>query len=289
MNYSYHPCASQVVVNPKLAPVTTCLNASKMSTHEVPQINPNVYPYQQQYLPQIAPHIVVNPNLTPVTTCINSSKMSTHQVQQINPNVYPYQPQYFSQIAPNPYFIETPPTLEHFDPPIQYPFGFVPVPAQYPYETMYQQIHQQIPNTPRLYTPSTNQSKYKQAKQFTPNSHKQQFLSTADSATPMQATRLEPISTDSPQTLATYFAHRIFVGSLSRTTCPGELAKFFNKFGLVIEAKIVLDNDGNSKGFGFVSFSSSEPVKRILSMGSIFMNNKRIAVASAIRKKHYDD
>ena len=39
----------------------------------------------------------------------------------------------------------------------------------------------------------------------------------------------------------------------------------------------------------FVSFDSSDVAKRVLSAGALYMNNKIIAVASAIRKKHFDE
>lgn len=65
----------------------------------------------------------------------------------------------------------------------------------------------------------------------------------------IQLTRLQPISNQFPtHTVATYYPHKIFVGSLSRMTSPAELATFFRSFGVVIEAKVILDHAGNSKG-----------------------------------------
>jgi len=41
--------------------------------------------------------------------------------------------------------------------------------------------------------------------------------------------------------------------------------------------------------YGFVTFAEVEAVNNILAAGSIFICGQRVAVASAIRKKHPDD
>lgn len=41
--------------------------------------------------------------------------------------------------------------------------------------------------------------------------------------------------------------------------------------------------------YGFVTFSNVDSVNAVLTAGSIFLRNRRIAVATAIRKKHPDE
>jgi RNA recognition motif-containing protein len=48
---------------------------------------------------------------------------------------------------------------------------------------------------------------------------------------------------------------KLFVGGLSWGTTDEGLAAAFDKFGTIVEAKVVTDRDtGRSRGFGFVTF-----------------------------------
>lgn len=52
---------------------------------------------------------------------------------------------------------------------------------------------------------------------------------------------------------------KLFVGGLSYQTDQASLGEAFQKYGEVIEARIITDHQsGNSRGFGFVTFQSSE-------------------------------
>ena len=49
---------------------------------------------------------------------------------------------------------------------------------------------------------------------------------------------------------------KLFVGGLSWNTDDGGLQSAFEKFGEVVEAKVITDRDsGRSRGFGFVTFA----------------------------------
>ena len=49
---------------------------------------------------------------------------------------------------------------------------------------------------------------------------------------------------------------KLFVGGLSWGTTDDGLKAAFDKFGEIVEAKVVLDRDtGRSRGFGFVTFA----------------------------------
>lgn len=50
--------------------------------------------------------------------------------------------------------------------------------------------------------------------------------------------------------------NKLFVASLSFKIRDAELIEIFNTVGTVVSAKVVLDRDGRSKGFGFVEMAS---------------------------------
>lgn len=51
----------------------------------------------------------------------------------------------------------------------------------------------------------------------------------------------------------------LYVGNLDYSVSENELREFFSKFGTVENAKLITDRyTGQSKGFGFVEFSSKE-------------------------------
>ncbi|XP_028391573.1 deleted in azoospermia-like-B [Dendronephthya gigantea] len=81
------------------------------------------------------------------------------------------------------------------------------------------------------------------------------------------------------------FPNRIFVGGLPINTSAYELADFFNVFGHVIESKIILDDSGLSKGYGFITFEHKSTVKKVESMGIIYFKNKKINIGPAVRKE----
>jgi cold-inducible RNA-binding protein len=51
--------------------------------------------------------------------------------------------------------------------------------------------------------------------------------------------------------------NKLFVASLSFKIRDAELIEIFNTVGTVVSAKVVLDRDGRSKGFGFVEMASN--------------------------------
>ena len=55
--------------------------------------------------------------------------------------------------------------------------------------------------------------------------------------------------------------NKLFVASLSFKIRDSELIEIFNTVGTVVSAKVVLDRDGRSKGFGFVEMASDSEAK----------------------------
>lgn len=52
--------------------------------------------------------------------------------------------------------------------------------------------------------------------------------------------------------------NKLFVASLSFKIRDADLAEIFGTVGNVVSAKVIMDRDGRSKGFGFVEMGTSE-------------------------------
>jgi RNA recognition motif-containing protein len=52
--------------------------------------------------------------------------------------------------------------------------------------------------------------------------------------------------------------NKLFVASLSFKIRDAELNDIFSSAGNVVSAKVILDRDGRSKGYGFVEMATSE-------------------------------
>lgn len=50
---------------------------------------------------------------------------------------------------------------------------------------------------------------------------------------------------------------RLFIGGLGSATTAAELRTYFSRFGELIDAMVVVNRSGHSRGFGFVSYKSS--------------------------------
>ena len=76
--------------------------------------------------------------------------------------------------------------------------------------------------------------------------------------------------------------NKIYVGNLNYRTEEDELSQLFNQFGNVLEAVIIMDRATNrSKGFGFITFESSEAAESALSLNDQDFNGRKIAVKMA--------
>ena len=61
-------------------------------------------------------------------------------------------------------------------------------------------------------------------------------------------------------------ANRVYVGNLSWGVDNSALANLFNEQGEVLEARVIYDREsGRSRGFGFVTYGSSEEVENAIS------------------------
>ncbi|GMH22289.1 hypothetical protein Nepgr_024132 [Nepenthes gracilis] len=77
--------------------------------------------------------------------------------------------------------------------------------------------------------------------------------------------------------------YRCFVGSLSWSTTDRGLKEAFEKFGRLVEAKVVLDKfSGRSRGFGFVSFDDKRAMEEAIeAMNGMNLDGRPITVEKA--------
>ncbi len=75
-------------------------------------------------------------------------------------------------------------------------------------------------------------------------------------------------------------SNKLFVGSLSWDTDDHGLRNAFEEFGEVTDAKVITDREtGRSRGFGFVTFASSDDAKNAISaMDGQKLDGRAIAV-----------
>ncbi|XP_057302601.1 deleted in azoospermia protein 4-like [Hydractinia symbiolongicarpus] len=81
------------------------------------------------------------------------------------------------------------------------------------------------------------------------------------------------------------FPKRLFVGGLAKNITAKELAQYFQRYGTVVEAKIILNKFGASKGYGFVSFAGQCDVSNVLKHGQLFLNGQKLNLGPAVRKQ----
>lgn len=58
--------------------------------------------------------------------------------------------------------------------------------------------------------------------------------------------------------------NKLFVASLSFKIRDAELTEIFASVGSVVSAKVILDRDGRSKGFGFVEMATQEEAEQAI-------------------------
>ncbi|XP_039262717.2 uncharacterized protein LOC120338823 [Styela clava] len=84
----------------------------------------------------------------------------------------------------------------------------------------------------------------------------------------------------------TVIPSRIFVGGIDFKTSEDDLQTFFSTFGAVRDTKIIRDRAEVSKGYGFVTFSSTEEVNKVMDQEDcLYLNGKKLNIGPAIRKQ----
>lgn len=85
--------------------------------------------------------------------------------------------------------------------------------------------------------------------------------------------------------------NRVFVGNLSWSVDDQSLQSFFGEFGRVVDARVVIDREtGRSKGFGFVTFNSSNDAdSAVNSCNGADLDGRsiRVTIAEARQRRPY--
>jgi cold-inducible RNA-binding protein len=78
-------------------------------------------------------------------------------------------------------------------------------------------------------------------------------------------------------------AKKLYVGGLSWDTTDAGLQQAFERFGIVSEAKVVMDRDtGRSRGFGFVTFQEADDAsKAVEALNGSELDGRKIRVDEA--------
>ncbi|XP_052827885.1 polyadenylate-binding protein 1-like [Octopus bimaculoides] len=77
----------------------------------------------------------------------------------------------------------------------------------------------------------------------------------------------------------------IYIKNFSDKLNDESLRKLFEKYGAIVSAKVMTDNSGKSKGFGFVNFTDSQDAeKAVREMNSVEINGKELYVGRAQTK-----
>lgn len=75
---------------------------------------------------------------------------------------------------------------------------------------------------------------------------------------------------------------KIFVGGVGSDVNEEDFKNFFEQYGTVIDAQLMIDKDtGRPRGFGFVTFDSDQAVERIVSEKFLILKGKPIEVKKA--------
>jgi cold-inducible RNA-binding protein len=84
---------------------------------------------------------------------------------------------------------------------------------------------------------------------------------------------------------------KLFVGSLSWDTTDQTLREAFERFGEIVEAKVITERDtGRSRGFGFVTFAEEEAGRNAISeMDGAELDGRTIRVDEARERRSRDN
>jgi len=97
--------------------------------------------------------------------------------------------------------------------------------------------------------------------------------------------RDEVLRSQRVEQLQKYQGANVYVKNLDDNVDDEKLQQEFARFGPIISAKVMTDEKGNSKGFGFVSFQNSEDATRAMNeMNGVIFGTKPLYASLAQRK-----
>eukprot|EP00747_Dinoflagellata_sp_TGD_P221833 gnl/TRDRNA2_/TRDRNA2_93611_c0_seq1.p1 gnl/TRDRNA2_/TRDRNA2_93611_c0~~gnl/TRDRNA2_/TRDRNA2_93611_c0_seq1.p1 ORF type:complete len:352 (+),score=54.90 gnl/TRDRNA2_/TRDRNA2_93611_c0_seq1:55-1110(+) len=75
---------------------------------------------------------------------------------------------------------------------------------------------------------------------------------------------------------------KLFLGGLPQSITKAMIQQHFAKYGKVLDCVVMVDGDGNSRGFGFVTYDNEQSPKLALMDGDHILDDKRIEVRQAL-------
>lgn len=83
---------------------------------------------------------------------------------------------------------------------------------------------------------------------------------------------------------------KIFIGGLNRSTKAEDFIPHFEKYGDILDKVVIQDRDtGNSKGYGFITFSESKSVEEVLQDNPHEIDGKKLDIKRATPKAWTSD
>lgn len=83
-----------------------------------------------------------------------------------------------------------------------------------------------------------------------------------------------------------YQGRNVYVKNVDETIDDAKLREFFSAYGTITSARVMVDEAGGSKGFGFVCFSTTEEATRAVSeVNGVLLGSKPLYVGLAQRKQ----
>lgn len=92
--------------------------------------------------------------------------------------------------------------------------------------------------------------------------------------------RAMPKEDTSPEFHAT--VNRLFVGRLKRNVVADDLRQYFGEYGTIVDAVIINNSNGESRGFGFVTFEDTDSVDKIIVTRPHQLDGQSIEVKKAL-------
>lgn len=80
---------------------------------------------------------------------------------------------------------------------------------------------------------------------------------------------------------------KIFVGGLSTSTTKSHLTRYFQYYGLIEDCIVMVDKDNKPRGFGFVTFTTSNAVNQVFESHEHFINGKLVECKRAVPKEAF--
>lgn len=79
--------------------------------------------------------------------------------------------------------------------------------------------------------------------------------------------------------------NKIYVGNLSYKVTEPQLKEYFEQFGEITDVKLITDyNTGQSKGFGFITYSSTDEMEKALEKNGEELEGRKLFVNKAREK-----